>query len=167
MNPSINMTGRRIGRLVVLARAGNTAGKARWLCQCDCGRQHTAIGANLRNGMVRSCGCLRGVRAVQRGTGQPTKRYAPLDDVLERTSVRLLRALQRFDGVTCEDLLDALDIEEEKQRWAGSARLRGMRKYGLVSRESDLYRITNAGRVWLAKQIARADVGVATEEEAA
>src|SRR5882672_2223722 len=52
------MIGRRFGRLVVIERTNNTpAGAARWLCRCDCGAIHIAIGTSLRKRGTGSCGC--------------------------------------------------------------------------------------------------------------
>lgn len=65
---AIDMTGQRFGRLTVIERAGNTTTptmygwgdvKATWRCKCDCGSECIVIGANLRRGLTRSCGCLR------------------------------------------------------------------------------------------------------------
>ena len=45
------MIGQKYGRLTVIERAENTSeGRARWLCQCDCGNQKIVSGKNLRNG---------------------------------------------------------------------------------------------------------------------
>lgn len=68
----IDLTGRRFGRLTVIERAG-TAGadgqrRPTWLCQCDCGNKAIVIGANLRYGMTKSCGCLR--REVSAANGR-------------------------------------------------------------------------------------------------
>lgn len=51
-------TGTRFGRLVV--KQFHHMGKkgAHWLCLCDCGNHHTPAGWLLRNGGVKSCGCL-------------------------------------------------------------------------------------------------------------
>lgn len=99
---------------------------------------------------------------------RPLAAYRPLDEVLARPTVRVLRALQWFDGVTAADLLDALDIEDEGERNDYNHRLWWAGTRGYVRGERwGLYRITDAGRAWLAKQIARADVGVASDEEAA
>ena len=56
-----NLTGQHFGRLSVLQRMeGNSdAGKSRWLCQCDCGQIVPVIGASLKNGNTKSCGCLK------------------------------------------------------------------------------------------------------------
>lgn len=57
----LDLTGHRFGRLVALSfeRRGET-GKAKryWLCLCDCGNTHTVRPDGLRNGRIRSCGCL-------------------------------------------------------------------------------------------------------------
>lgn len=56
----IDRTGERYGRLVVLELAPSEgAPGARWLCQCDCGRQKIVRAADLQRGSTRSCGCLQ------------------------------------------------------------------------------------------------------------
>ena len=55
----IDLTGRRFGRLVVTHRCPERRGVAIvWACKCDCGSAVDVIGASLRNGNTRSCGCL-------------------------------------------------------------------------------------------------------------
>ncbi len=55
----IDLTGKQFGKLTVISRAENDhAGNARWLCQCECGKQKTVLGLNLINGNTKSCGCL-------------------------------------------------------------------------------------------------------------
>jgi len=51
-------TGNRYGRLLVLKRADKRS-CVYWLCRCDCGKEHTALGSNLRGGRAQSCGCSR------------------------------------------------------------------------------------------------------------
>lgn len=53
--------GKRFGRLTVIRQVERkpSDNKARrWLCVCDCGNEITAITSRLKNGHVRSCGCL-------------------------------------------------------------------------------------------------------------
>jgi len=55
-----DLTGMRFGRLIVIARAPGLKRKnALWLCECDCGMQIIANGADLRVGDTKSCGCLQ------------------------------------------------------------------------------------------------------------
>lgn len=54
-----DLSGQRFGRLLVVRYAGlDKYGRARWLCCCDCGGEHTAQGGNLRTAHTKSCGCL-------------------------------------------------------------------------------------------------------------
>lgn len=54
----IDLTGRRFGRLVVIARATKPGeGHVRWRCICDCGTLCTAAGRDLRWDDTKSCGC--------------------------------------------------------------------------------------------------------------
>ena len=60
--------GNRYGRLIVVAKVGITRShKCAWLCQCDCGQTHVARGLDLRQGKVKSCGCLRREGRVRHG----------------------------------------------------------------------------------------------------
>lgn len=56
-----DLTGRRFGRLVVVAPTGARRGARRaevWRCVCDCGKEHESVAPALRAGHVKSCGCL-------------------------------------------------------------------------------------------------------------
>jgi hypothetical protein len=68
---TVDMVGRRFGRLVVVARNGHVHAvrpTPAWLCQCDCGRRVTVAGNNLRIGQSTSCGCFHREWAVKRFT---------------------------------------------------------------------------------------------------
>ncbi|MFQ3801706.1 hypothetical protein BU097_02435 [Staphylococcus xylosus] len=55
-----DMTGTTINNLKVIKRIENYAdGKAQWLVKCHCGNEFKAIGKHLRNGSIKSCGCLK------------------------------------------------------------------------------------------------------------
>lgn len=81
----IDLTGRKFGRLTVICRAEDAAGqyaikRPLWLCRCDCGNLTTVIGANLREGMTKSCGCLRieksrenGIARLGKKKGEPSR----------------------------------------------------------------------------------------------
>lgn len=58
-----DLIGRKFERLTVIGRAEDyvsPSGKhvARWLCRCDCGNEKIVLGARLKNGGTKSCGCL-------------------------------------------------------------------------------------------------------------
>ena len=53
-----------IGRLTVLFRDKEAESKhkdrhAIWRCVCDCGKEVSVIGKDLRQGKTQSCGCLQ------------------------------------------------------------------------------------------------------------
>ena len=54
----IDLTGQRFGRLTVIERAKNSGTHTTWLCMCDCGNKHSALGCHLKSGRTKSCGCL-------------------------------------------------------------------------------------------------------------
>lgn len=66
----IDLTGRTFGRLKVIERSADNCEysqpRPRWLCECECGNKAVVLGANLRSGMTRSCGCLRSEKARTR-----------------------------------------------------------------------------------------------------
>lgn len=59
---TIDLTGQRFGRLVVLEKINYNATpqgcEAKWRCKCDCGNIVEIRGTSLRKGTTRSCGCL-------------------------------------------------------------------------------------------------------------
>jgi len=59
----IDLTGLRVGRLVVIHREGlkrrQNSTDPNWRCLCDCGREALVSGQSLRLKSVLSCGCLR------------------------------------------------------------------------------------------------------------
>jgi hypothetical protein len=58
-----DLTGRRFGKLtiVTMVRVGDGL-RNKWLCRCDCGRQHLANTYNLISGSTTSCKCARAER---------------------------------------------------------------------------------------------------------
>jgi len=55
----IDLTGQKFGRLIIIERSNNNkSNKITWLCKCDCGNEKIACGGDLKNGRIKSCGCL-------------------------------------------------------------------------------------------------------------
>ena len=60
MTAFIDITGKKYGMLTVIRRLENAPkGVVRWECKCDCGNVVIVRSGNLKNGAVKSCGCLR------------------------------------------------------------------------------------------------------------
>ena len=65
MENSKNLIGKKFGRLTVIKRDfSDKWGKAKWICECQCGIKTSVIGQNLRNGNTKSCGCLKKNRLI-------------------------------------------------------------------------------------------------------
>lgn len=59
-NKRLDLVGQRFTRLVVTEFAGQDKMKqSLFKCICDCGKEHSGRGYALRNGTLKSCGCLR------------------------------------------------------------------------------------------------------------
>lgn len=55
----IDLTGKRFGRWLVLSRGENkNRNHSSWNCLCVCGTKKNVLGAILKNGHSKSCGCL-------------------------------------------------------------------------------------------------------------
>jgi hypothetical protein len=61
-----DITGQKYGRLIVLEFAGTHKRNALWKCRCECGNEKVIAGRNLKNGNVKSCGCLRSEKTISR-----------------------------------------------------------------------------------------------------
>lgn len=68
MSKLIDLTGKRFGKMTVKSYVG----EKKWLCICDCGRETTVFGDNLRKGHTTSCGCARGTGIIGRVVGDLT-----------------------------------------------------------------------------------------------
>lgn len=62
----LNLTGQKFGRLTAIRfERVDIHGKRMWLFICDCGGNSVTVGSQVKNGKVRSCGCLRNEAAKQ------------------------------------------------------------------------------------------------------
>lgn len=68
-----DMTGLKIHRLKIISFAGMRDPSKKppggmWLCECDCGKQVTVLGAAIRSGNTKSCGCQKIESTIRRNT---------------------------------------------------------------------------------------------------
>ena len=59
MGAFIDLTGKKFGRLTVLEKLNKRGNEWYWKCQCDCGNIKEVRGVCLREGTIKSCGCLK------------------------------------------------------------------------------------------------------------
>ena len=93
-----NLIGQKFGKLTVIKKAPNKNNRTAWYCKCDCGNPELIIvqGKLLKNGSVKSCGCLKqqashikdltgyrfGYLTVLKDSGQREQKYVGQSNVL-------------------------------------------------------------------------------------
>lgn len=81
--PIKDMTGQIFERIKVLRQGpSDSNGNARWNCVCECGAKTLSHGFSLRNGAVKSCGCMSHGQLIARihkhgHAGGKTKKKSP------------------------------------------------------------------------------------------
>lgn len=74
MSKFIDLEGNKYNRLTVLKRdKNNKNNEAMWECKCECGNTKIVSSRNLKDGRVKSCGCLK--EEVSHKTNYKTLRY--------------------------------------------------------------------------------------------
>ena len=65
----IDITGKPFGRLVAIKPVGkNKSNSTLWLCKCSCGNMPIIDGRQLRDGITKSCGCIKHDILMERNT---------------------------------------------------------------------------------------------------
>jgi len=60
MSKRIDYTNKKFNRLTGVKPVGKTpAGKMVWLFKCNCGNEIQAVGAKVKSGHTKSCGCIK------------------------------------------------------------------------------------------------------------
>lgn len=72
MGAFIDLTGRRFGRLLLIAQAVNKGRRTAWHYRCDCGATGTVAGHAVMYRDQRSCGCLQREAASRVGLSRVT-----------------------------------------------------------------------------------------------
>jgi hypothetical protein len=89
--PDDDLTGRRFGQWIVLARddiEGNYRSR-QWLVQCECGKLRLVPGQDLLNGQSKSCGCApRAKKADHEKTARALALRSRLHRVLDEVGLR-------------------------------------------------------------------------------
>ena len=100
-----DITGQTFGKLTVINCAGKLDGRRFfWNCKCECGKEVSVLGASLRNGNTKSCGC---------GKYDGLKRYNETQSELNKIELGT-----RFGKlIVIEDLGFRKHIEGHNRRW--------------------------------------------------
>lgn len=91
-----DMTGARVGKLLVISRAGTSkGGMAMWQCLCDCGKELVIQGGNLRH-RQRSCGCDRKTTATHGLSG--STEFRSWGQMIQRCTNERLKTHKHYGG---------------------------------------------------------------------
>lgn len=71
-----NLVGLKFGKLTVMCISSSKRGRSQWVCLCECGKTTVCAGTNLKNGVTKSCGCLKQENLIgnKRAKGQTHRR---------------------------------------------------------------------------------------------
>ncbi len=103
----IEMLGTRHNRWTILERAGirKCDGQVLWKCQCSCGTIKLVLGASLRSGHSKSCGCLNAELIKERSKSPHNKLpkgQAVLNSVISGYKIRCKRKEIEFSLTTSQ-----------------------------------------------------------------
>lgn len=59
INKIVDLTGEKFGRLTVIGLDDKPGRKTYWICQCECGNVKSVRSDSLKQGVIKSCGCLK------------------------------------------------------------------------------------------------------------
>lgn len=96
------MVGKRVGRLVVTARAGTSEkGERLWILKCDCGNEKKLPTYRIVRGDTKSCGCLQKeitpIANLKHGLyGKPT--YRTWDGIVDRCENPNANGYENYGG---------------------------------------------------------------------
>lgn len=108
-----DLTGQTFSHLTVVGRAENKRAKngashVQWLCRCDCGQEILALGAMLRRGDKKSCGCVAHPRIKHGGFG--TREYSSWQHMIARCTNQNNKKWHLYGGrgvLICEQWLES------------------------------------------------------------
>ncbi len=112
-----DLSGQKFSKLTVIKRVGNTNyGQPLWECKCECGNTAFASGQHLREGRIKSCGCLKKEALVKHRMCN-TRLYRIWSSMKERCNNPKRRDFKRYGerGIkVCEEWGDFLTF----YKWA-------------------------------------------------
>lgn len=84
MRKPIDLTNQQFANLIAIRRIITADGEPRWECRCNCGKITLVRANNLKNGMTRSCGCIRGLQRKHGGCLDHRREYSSYRNMLNR-----------------------------------------------------------------------------------
>lgn len=97
----IDLRGQRFGCLTVIRPAETRNRQRYWECVCDCGTLKTVQGRKLRDGLIKSCGCMKALferEARTKHGGCHTRLYEVWKSIKQRTCNPANKNYSRYGG---------------------------------------------------------------------
>src|SRR5882724_7830476 len=96
---ALDLSGMRIGMLMILERVQKGDGVGRWKCKCDCGSVVVKTASNLKRGHTTSCGCKR-LRQTHGHTshGRVSALYRTWSSMIQRCTNQLCPGYENYGG---------------------------------------------------------------------
>lgn len=99
MSKVIDITGQKFNNLTVIERLPNAKGGISvWKCLCDCGNYTTVRASNLKNGAVKSCGCLKHISRTKTHGETHTRLYSLWNAMKNRCNNPNANCYMRYGG---------------------------------------------------------------------
>ena len=98
--------GNKYGRLTAIEYVADDRSGAYWLCMCNCGNEHTVLGKHLRDGTIKSCGCLakeqapKNARRLSKGEAAFNTLYSSYKRRAERKNLCFELTKEQFRSLT-------------------------------------------------------------------
>lgn len=100
-----DLSGKMFSRWTVLEFHSKINGNTRWSCVCDCGTNKVVFASTLKNGVSKSCGCMRREMTISRMTkhgnasgGTTTQTYNSWAGMFQRCDNKDNAAYQNYGG---------------------------------------------------------------------
>jgi len=103
------LIGQQFERLLVIKAADLKRGRPYWLCRCDCGVEKVVLGASLKSGNTKSCGCLNRQLSAERATthgGRGTPEYTSWTKAKQRCTNPNNKSFHNYGGREIKFLFD-------------------------------------------------------------
>lgn len=120
-----DLRGKKFGRLKPVTLIGVTekGRNAIWLCECECGNNHTVTSNNLKSGGVKSCGCLE--REIKQRTGKKISSYVK-QACVNKTNVRNL--LMQTPKTNTSGI-KGVSFDKKRNKWVAQICFQGKNYY--------------------------------------
>ena len=98
MSKLTNLKGLTINNIYIIDFSKNKKnGKTHYICKCYCGKQFETLGASLKNGRTKSCGCLKKMKATKHGKNK-TRLYRIYHNILQRCNKENNKDYKNYGG---------------------------------------------------------------------